>query len=168
MFDIDREHSDYRLMKATWISIATCISAANSCGCTPAQYLVRRQREPGDVFAERLLRVFYENYIGSIIDWYAATLFRCEPALIFEGHNDASKRFFSSLIDDVDRKGTNLTDFCRRQFVEGLVTGVEFRARGFSKIVRDRRKQSRGRCDRLIPRIPGGLSRGRRYQLESR
>jgi hypothetical protein len=32
-------------------------------------YLVRRQREPGDVYAERLSRVFYENYIGSIVDW---------------------------------------------------------------------------------------------------
>ena len=40
------------------------------------EYLVRRQREPGDVYAERLGRVFYQNYIGSIVDWYTATLFR--------------------------------------------------------------------------------------------
>ena len=43
------------------------------------RYLVKRQREPGDVYSERLGRAFYENYIGSIIDWYAATLFRREP-----------------------------------------------------------------------------------------
>ena len=29
------------------------------------QYLVRRHREPGDVYQERLNRVFYENYLGS-------------------------------------------------------------------------------------------------------
>ena len=34
---------------------------------------------------ERLTRVFYENYVGSIVDWYAATLFRREPVLTFEG-----------------------------------------------------------------------------------
>jgi hypothetical protein len=38
------------------------------------EYLVRRQKEPGDVFAERLARVFYENYVGSIIDWYPLPL----------------------------------------------------------------------------------------------
>ena len=30
-------------------------------------------------------KVFYENYVGSIIDWYAATLFRREPELHIEG-----------------------------------------------------------------------------------
>ena len=40
----------------------------------------RGSREPGDVYSERLSRVFYENYIGSIVDWYAATLFRQEPS----------------------------------------------------------------------------------------
>ena len=44
------------------------------------QYLVRRQKEPGDVYVERLSRSFYENYVGSIVDWYTATLFRREPA----------------------------------------------------------------------------------------
>ena len=39
-------------------------------------YLVRRQKEPQEVYRERLDRVFYENYAGSIVDWYSATLFR--------------------------------------------------------------------------------------------
>ena len=43
---------------------------------------MRRHKEPGEVYQERLSRVFYENYIGSIIDWYAATLMRREPALV--------------------------------------------------------------------------------------
>jgi len=38
-----------------------------------------RQKGAVDVYAERLNSVFYENYVGSIIDWYAATLFRREP-----------------------------------------------------------------------------------------
>ena len=74
-------------------------------------YLVRRQREPGDVYAERLSRVFYENYIGSIVDWYAATLFPTEPALTFEGSE--RREFYAEFVEDVDRKGTELTDFWR-------------------------------------------------------
>ena len=57
-------------------SIGTCTPAGSSFRLHAQHYLVRRQREPGDVYAERLSRVFYENYIGSIVDWYAATLFR--------------------------------------------------------------------------------------------
>ncbi|MGH9558663.1 MAG: hypothetical protein ACRD30_05435, partial [Bryobacteraceae bacterium] len=33
---------------------------------------------------------------------------------------------FSTLVDDVDRKGTGLTDFWRRQFIESMVTGASF------------------------------------------
>jgi len=53
-------------------------------------YLVPRQREPGDVYSERLSRMFYQNYIGSIVDWYTATLFSQEPILTFEGQDDAA------------------------------------------------------------------------------
>ncbi|MEO7142221.1 MAG: hypothetical protein ABI165_01820 [Bryobacteraceae bacterium] len=90
------------------------------------QYLVRRQKEPADVYAERLYRVFYENYIGSIVDWYAATLFRREPAIIFEGANEAGKAFFSGFTEDCDLKGTTLTDFLRRQLVEAAVSGATY------------------------------------------
>ena len=59
--------------------------AANSSGSNAAEYLVRRQKEPLEVYQERLARVFYENYLGSIIDWYTATLVREEPVLEFDG-----------------------------------------------------------------------------------
>jgi hypothetical protein len=126
MFDIDREHPEYTLHKAAWRQYRHLYAGGEQLKLHAQHYLVRRQREPGDVYAERLSRVFYENYIGSIVDWYAATLFRCEPVLIFQGHNDASKRFFSALVENVDEKSTGLTDFCRRQFIESLITGASF------------------------------------------
>ncbi len=126
MFDIDREHPDYAARKAVWRQYRHLYVGGEQLRLYATHYLVRRQREPGDVYGERLRRVFYENYIGSIIDWYAATLFRCEPVLMYEGHNDASKKFFSALVEDVDHKGTSLTDFCQRQFVEGMITGSGF------------------------------------------
>jgi hypothetical protein len=89
-------------------------------------YLPRRQREPGDVYSERISRVFYENYIGSIVDWYGATLFRREPVLTFEGKNERGRAFFSDLVEDVDRKGTALADFFRRRFTDALITGASY------------------------------------------
>ena len=56
-----------------------------------AEYLLRRQKEPLEVYQERLARVFYENYLGSIVDWYAATLVRREPILEFAGTERAGE-----------------------------------------------------------------------------
>lgn len=88
-----------------------------------AHYLLRRQKEPLDVYAERLSRVFYENYIGSIIDWYGSTLFRREPSLHCEQGLDIGQKFVSEFADDCDRRGTRLADFFREAFIDALVAG---------------------------------------------
>ncbi len=123
MFDIDKEHPDYATRKACWRKYRDLYAGGEQFKRNATEYLIRRQREPGDVYTERLSRVFYENYIGSIVDWYAATLFRREPVMTFEGSNASGKNFFSALVDDCDRKGTCLTDFFRRQFIDSLIMG---------------------------------------------
>ena len=35
-------------------------------------FLNRRQKEPIEVYRERIASAYYENYIGSIIDWYVS------------------------------------------------------------------------------------------------
>ncbi len=126
MFDIDREHPHYSARKAVWRLYRDLYAGGEQLRLRAQNYLARRQREPADVYAERLNRVFYENYIGSIVDWYAATLFREQPAVVFEGRDEAAKLFYSELMSDVDRKGSSLTDFWRRQFIEALISGVSF------------------------------------------
>jgi len=126
LFDIDREHPHYSARKAVWRLYRDLYAGGEQLRLRAQNYLARRQREPADVYAERLNRVFYENYIGSIVDWYAATLFREQPAVVFEGRDEAAKLFYSELMSDVDRKGSSLTDFWRRQFIEALISGVSF------------------------------------------
>ncbi len=129
VFDIDREHPELHVRGSeTLAAVSRPVRGRRAVAELNAQdYLVRRQREPGDVYAERLSRVFYENYIGSIVDWYAATLFRREPVLTFEGDERRGQGVLSrALVDDVDRKGTALADFFRQQFIESLVTGASY------------------------------------------
>src|SRR5678815_4375717 len=122
MFDIDQEHPEYAARKSAWRKYRDLYVGGEQLRNNAGDYLVRRQREPGEVYAERLSRVFYENYIGSIVDWYAATLFRREPVLTFSGKNEAAKQFFGDLVEDVDRRGTSLADFFRQQFIDSLVS----------------------------------------------
>jgi hypothetical protein len=125
-FDIDQEHPEYAVKKAAWRRYRDLYAGGEQFRVNAAEYLIPRQREPGEVYAERLCRIFYENYVGSIVDWYAATLFRREPAITFEGNDDASRTFFSAMVEDCDRRGTSLADFFRRQFTESLVTGTSY------------------------------------------
>lgn len=123
MFDINREHPEYAAKRAMWRKYGDLYAGGEQLKARAEEYLAPRQKEPRDVYAERLSRVFYENYIGSIIDWYTATLFRREPALTYEGVNEQGKAFFAEFTEDCDLKGTTLTDFFRRAFVDALVNG---------------------------------------------
>jgi hypothetical protein len=91
-----------------------------------AEYLLRRQKEPIEVYQERLDRVFYENYLGSIVDWYTATLVRREPVLEFEGTNERAKDFFAAFVQNCDLRGTTLTQFFKQQLTEALVCGKSY------------------------------------------
>jgi len=126
MQTINREHPEYVARKAMWKQYRDLYSGGERLRQNAAEYLVRRQKEPGEVYQERLNRVFYENYTGSIIDWYAATLMRREPVMLFEGGDASTKLFYNVLADDCDLRGTNLTEFFRRRFVDALVYGNSY------------------------------------------
>ncbi len=122
---INVEHPEYAAKKAIWRRYRDLYAGGEQLKANAAEYLVRRQKEPGEVWNERLERVFYENFAGSIIDWYAATLFRREPLLIVEG-DEGGQRFIQKFSEDSDRKGTTITEFLRRMLIEALVTGRSF------------------------------------------
>src|SRR5271170_8126287 len=124
MIDIDHEHKEYRQSIGMWGRYRDLYAGGELLMAHADQYLTRRQKEPQDVYLERLSRLFYENYIGSIIDWYAATLFSREPAITFETKNDSVAQYFASFTDDCDRKKTRLTEFLKHSFNEMLVTGA--------------------------------------------
>jgi hypothetical protein len=123
MIQIDLEHPEFKRQSWTWRTYRDLYAGGHQFKLHAADYLLRRQKEPLDVYGERLYRVFYENYIGSIIDWYAATVFRREPSLQFFGGLDAGKAFLCELADDCDLRGTNLAAFFRRSFIDMLVAG---------------------------------------------
>ena len=126
MDNINAEHPEYVAKAPMWQKYRDLYIGGEQLKARAADHLVPRQKEPADVYSERLGKVFYENYIGSIIDWYAATLFRREPQLHVEGDNLSGRQFFSAFSEDCDFKGTNLSDFFRKQFIDTLVNGVSF------------------------------------------
>lgn len=124
--NINREHPDYCARRTMWRQYQDLYAGGERLRQNASAYLVRRHKEPGEVYGERLSRVFYENYIGSIVDWYAATLLRREPVLLFEGNDHRAKGFYNLFSDDCDLKGTNFSEFFRQRLVQALVCGSTF------------------------------------------
>jgi hypothetical protein len=134
MWQIEKEHPDYTANRAMWAQYRDLYAGGEQLRRNAATYLYRRDKEPETIYSQRLNQVFYENYAGSIIDWYAATLMRREPVLIFEGNNERGKAYFNLLSDDCDLKGTNLSEFFRQQFTRALVWGKSYIAVEFPKV----------------------------------
>jgi hypothetical protein len=126
MVNIDREHPEYAAKKAMWKKYRDLYAGGEQMREAAFEYLIRRHKEPNDIYSERLCRVFYENYIGSIIDWYAATLMRREAALVFDGSDDAAKGFYNLFAEDCDLKGTSMAEFFRQRIVQTLVQGGSY------------------------------------------
>jgi len=126
MQTINREHPEYIARKAMWKHYKDLYAGGEQLRERASEYLVRRHKEPNEVYMERLSRVFYQNYAGAIIDWYAATLIHREPAFMMDGSDAAAKQFFSSLANNCDLKGTSLSEFFRQRFVDALVQGSSY------------------------------------------
>jgi hypothetical protein len=124
--NINIEHPEYASKKAMWRKYRDLYAGGEQLKTHATEYLAQRQKEPNDVYGERLSRVFYENYIGSIIDWYAATLFRREPELLMDGGTDASRTFFNDFTEDCDLKSTSISDFFRSRLIDMLVSGASY------------------------------------------
>jgi hypothetical protein len=133
MENMNREHPEYTARKAMWKLYKDLYAGGEQLRQNASDYLTRRLKEPGEVYHERLSHVFYHNYVGSIIDWYAATLMRRPPALLFEGHDAPAKDFYNHLVDDCDLKGTSLAEFMRQRFVQTVVCGASYIVVDFPK-----------------------------------
>ncbi len=102
---IEQEHPDYSARAGMWRRYRDLYAGGEQFRLNAAQYLVRRHKEPAEVYQERLGRVFYENYLGSIIDWYAATLVREEPVIDLTGGSTQSRDFFNQFVQNCDLQG---------------------------------------------------------------
>ena len=114
---LNREHPQYRARREMWQRHLDFYVGGEQLRRSAALYLVRRQKEPAEVYQERLSRVFYENYLGSILEWFAATLFRREPMISFGGPTD----FYAAFLEDCDLSGRSFVEFCRQALLQALV-----------------------------------------------
>ncbi|HXJ39985.1 MAG TPA: hypothetical protein VNH18_11975, partial [Bryobacteraceae bacterium] len=128
---IEQEHPDYTANSRMWRRYRDLYAGGERFRQNAAEYLVRRQKEPYEVYQERLNRVFYENYLGSIVDWYTATLVRKEPVIEFLNAGESTRTFFNQFVQNSDLRGTTLAQFFKEQMTELLISGKSWVAVDF-------------------------------------
>jgi len=162
--DDHREASEYIARKRRGDLQGPVLGRRTVCGRAPRSTCcggIRTRRDlPG-----RLSRVFYQNYIGSIVDWYASTLMHREPALMLEG-TDAGAKNFTAAGERLELKGTSLRSSSAN---DSWKRGIRLELPGGGLSAHDgagadaAEETPRGRRGRT-----GGLRRGRSHQLELR
>lgn len=159
LFEITKPHKDY----TAWLPTLTMYEHLYSGGAIfkshASKYLYRRHREPNEVYQERLNRSYYENHIGSIIDWYASTLFHREPIITAEASLESTRRYFYSFLNNCDAKRTSLSSFMRSRMIEALVFGktyvqIDFPASSYRAKSRSEEVQLGLDCGYLIAHHP--------------
>jgi len=155
MLNINLEHPEYVGCKAMWRKYKDLYIGGEQLREHAAEYLVRRSKEPNDVYFERLNRVFYENYIGSVIDWYAATLIRREPIVTYTGTNEAGQTFFTAFSEDLRPERNYVGGVFSPTTRAGFDNGQKLYRGGFSTHRRTYRQSGTRGCPRKVARLSG-------------
>jgi hypothetical protein len=131
---IEQEHPDFTAKAHMWRRYRDLYAGGEQFRLNASHYLTPRQKEAPEVYRERLNSVFYENYLGSIVDWYAATLVRKEPMVEMNGADATTRDFYAQLVENCDLHGATLTEFFKQRLVEALICGKSFIAVDFPRV----------------------------------
>ena len=108
------QHPDYLLTVGKWDKYIDCYRANDI-----YQFIHKHPREHQDVFAMRIKRGYYFNYVASIVDLYVAYLF--EGGVTRDPGN--SIPMIEEFYEDADRAGTNYNLFMQIAATFAICTG---------------------------------------------
>jgi hypothetical protein len=84
------------------------------------RFLVQNEYEPDTRYAKRVASARYFNYLGPIIDRFAAALIQVPPAII-KIEESAPDEFWKTWQSDVDGSGTDLSELARETITDALM-----------------------------------------------
>ncbi len=167
MFDIDREHPRLcRRGRAMWRRYRDLYAGGEQLPAERAGLSVPRQREPGDVYAERLSRVFYRELYRVDCGLVCGDAVPPGAGADVRGAKRGGQEFFRGVGGGCGPEGDAADDFFRRQFIEGLITGASYVLVDFPRAAAKAGNRGGGRRAGGIAGVSGGLCGGRHHQLE--
>lgn len=95
------------------------------------RFMPQWEREPGDRYALRVKLAHYRNYLGAIVDYFAALLFTSKPNVIARDDQTQEVKpdpgeFYSAFREDCDRTGTDIDAFFKDRLTDAMVHRVSW------------------------------------------
>ncbi len=95
-----------------------------------AHYIQRQVDEPAERYSERLEQAEYTNYLGMVVDSYAANLFAQEP-VVAAAENEKLDAFWEDFGHDANLKGDDVSRVLRQVFTTAILKQRSFVACDF-------------------------------------
>lgn len=115
---LDAQHPVYAANVQAWNDIDTLYCGGAAIKAEASRFLLKRPKEPGDIYTERVSRFTYQNILGTAFGWYQSALFAEDPSVaVLEGSSDASdarKAPYLAFQQDCNRGGKTYVDFWRQ------------------------------------------------------
>jgi hypothetical protein len=89
------------------------------------QFLTKNEIEPPQIFKSRQDNAEYQNFVGPIIDQFAAQLFS-SPFKITSEDDKPLDSFYTEFQSDVDGGGADLVNFMQNSFINAVVKGCSW------------------------------------------
>jgi hypothetical protein len=86
-------------------------------GIAGSSILVKRPKEPNDVYSQRAARFTYQPILPNVVSWYAAKMFEKEASITGQPNTE----FWQNFTSDCDRAGTSLRNFSADIFETSFV-----------------------------------------------
>lgn len=103
---LNREHAEYTANAGDFRRIGLLHAGGIQLARNAGEFLEKRPKEPGDVFAIRKNQFWNQDILGAIIGWYTSKLFRQAPQIKTPTDQD-----WSEWLNNCDRKRTPYKDY---------------------------------------------------------
>lgn len=100
------EHPDYEEYIQKWTKYADCYLARDL-----SKYVTRHPREHEDTYKARLERLYYYNYVASIVDLFVSYLFQSGINRTINSSDPEVKSIIDEILEDATRQGMNYNLF---------------------------------------------------------
>jgi hypothetical protein len=142
---IDQRREEHKLQNDAWDNLDVLRQGGRVLQMQADRFLIKRPKEPNDVYQVRLQHLKYQNLLAMVLGYYCAKLFESDPDIDLKISNEAIEEpadpdkpdlndpgeeawefYNETFLKDCDRAGTGFVDFMRAVVEDVLLYQASF------------------------------------------
>jgi hypothetical protein len=125
---LNQKHPEYD--GELWLDYEALYKSGNQFSKRIRRFLIQNPQEPDETYLNRQKEASFRSYLGTIVDYFSALLFSVQiiykPTIGPEKAEVEAPEWVQHFVDDVDGRGSDLSDFLRTCLVDACVKRKSF------------------------------------------